>query len=402
MRAFARIFLAFFSLMTAIVPGGAYAEPWQFMPRSWQTVRVSLFSEVAFPLDNWREVAYLAPSRDRPEAFDLRMIDGEKWITLGREEVGMLGLSSDQISDLGRRFQGAAPIVFARYSPENAQLRVNVVKMERGVDGAVRVFIADFTPHHGERWRWMNRHYLTASEELDASRPGRNPFLAFLASPQPEDYSTRYCQDPDFRSSPLCTDPIFYRISWAGAQVAVGHAMRHYKAPIAFIAVPENRFTQRVTRSGGALRKKVKYEIDGYSKPRWYVALPKELQPRGTHAQICVLPGASSCPDPRLVATSGVLVEEWKGGTMPANEDHIYHWEQTKKGWTVLAGWSARLAARRSRRAAIKLARTCGRDARPRRSRIRCPGTRIHRLGRPGWARAHSTVESHETDILPV
>lgn len=342
MRSFARIFLAFFLLVSAIAPGVSYAEPGQFVPREWQTVRVGSLGEVAFPLDNWRELAELKAWDNSPETFDLRMIHGERWITLGREEAGMLGLSPERISDLGRRFQGAPPIVFARYSPENAQLRVNVVKMERGVDGVVRVWISDFTPHHGERWRWSTRRYLTEAEEGNPDMPGRNPFRAFLAPApgggvQPENYSTLYCKSPGFKWNGLCTDPIFYRISWAGAQVAVGHAMRHYKAPIAFIAVPQNRFEQRVTKSGGALRKKVKYEIDGYSKPRWFVATPKELQPRGTHAQICVLPGASSCPDIRLVATSGVLVEEWKGGTMPANEDHLYHWEQTKKSWTVLA-----------------------------------------------------------------
>lgn len=317
LRAVARLVAVILATSSILIPGEAAAAAWaEHAARStvWMPIRASNITTVDVPRDNWTPIAEMDYSGRT--GSDIRMIDGERWITLGRDEAGRLGLSGDQVSDLLLRAPSVGAIVFARYSPENAELRISMVKVERGFDGKIRTYLGDYTPHHGESFK-AYRNYLTADEKHDVYRAGYNPFEPFKGDRR---------------------DPIFHDINWAGAQVAVGHAMRANRAVVAFIAVPQTRFAQSQSCSGGLLRKKCTYTVDGYAKPRWFVALPEKLQPNGTAAQICVVRFADgSCDDIEHVATSGVTVAEWSGGNMPAAEDLLYHWETTKKSWTVLA-----------------------------------------------------------------
>jgi hypothetical protein len=220
------------------------------------------------------------------------------------------------VSKLVMAFPGHAAMVFATYSPENAQLRIRVVKAERQADGRIRSYLGDFTPHHGERWA-AQRHYLSASEAADPVRAGRNPFAVFRPADQ--------------------TDPVFYNIGWSAAQVAVGHAMRLYNAPAGFIAMTDTRWTQVVTRSGNLLRQRVDTTTQAWVRPRWFVALPVDQQPYGVQAAICTLPGSTSCPTVEQLAQSGVSVTQWDGGNMPSPEDLLYSWTDSRSGFTVLA-----------------------------------------------------------------
>jgi hypothetical protein len=43
-----------------------------------------------------------------------------------------------------------------------------------------------------------------------------------------------------------------------------------------------------------------------------------------------------NCPDDKLIAFAGVSFDQWNGGTMPSDPEHIYHWQQTKSGFTVM------------------------------------------------------------------
>ena len=51
----------------------------------------------AVPKDNWRNLGSVV--WDKSGGFDMNMIAGERWITLGRADAGSLGLSSREISD---------------------------------------------------------------------------------------------------------------------------------------------------------------------------------------------------------------------------------------------------------------------------------------------------------------
>jgi len=285
----------------------------QFQPR-WTSWPVSAATTVRYPLDNWSLLGEIAGRGSG--GFDLRMLQGERWITAGREEVGQLGLSSDVVSKLMTAFPGHAAMVFATYSPENAQLRIRVVKAERHADGRIRSFLGDFTPHHGERWA-AQRHYLSVSEATDTTRAGRNPFASF----RPAD----------------STDPVFYNIGWSAAQVAVGHAMRLYNASSAFIALTDTRWNQSVRRSGNVFRQTVETTTEAWVRPIWFVALPLDHQPYGIQTAICVLPGSTACPSLELLAHSGVSVSRWAGGNMPSPEDLLYSWTDSRSGFTVFA-----------------------------------------------------------------
>jgi len=313
-RLLSMLLVAVTATLPVLVPvSEARAAGGQFNPR-WTSWPASSTVSVRYPLDNWTLLGEIAGRGSG--GFDLRMLQGERWITAGREEVGQLGLGSDAVSRLVMAFPGHAAMVFATYSPENAQLRIRVVKAERQADGRIRSYLGDFTPHHGERWT-AQRHYLSPAEAADQLRAGRNPFAVFRPADE--------------------TDPVFHNIGWSAAQVAVGHAMRLYNASAGFIAMTDTRWTQVVTRSGNLLRQRVNTTTQAWVRPRWFVALPVDQQPYGVQAAICTLPGSTSCPTLEQLAHSGVSVSEWDGGNMPSPEDLLYSWTDSRTGFTVLA-----------------------------------------------------------------
>jgi hypothetical protein len=117
--------------------------------------------------------------------------------------------------------------------------------------------------------------------------------------------------------------------------VAVGHAMRHLSAPLALIAVTDMRFDQRQIDDGDLLTTSTTFIVDGYAKPAWWIATPKQLQPNGyTAAAYCVVK-EQPCLS-HHVAEAGISVLHWQGGNLPADEDLLYHWEDTQSGFTVL------------------------------------------------------------------
>lgn len=272
---------------------------------------------VPVPRDNWRPLG--SAVWDRSGGFDLNMIAGERWITLGRADAGSLGLTSRQISDRMNRFPANASYVFAAYSPENGELSVEIHRIEKRPDGAIYIDQADFTPWHGEKWKATGK-YRNATE-VSWGSAGYNPFENFKGT--------------------ATTDPVFHNVSWSGAQVVIGHAMRHYGAMFGFIAVSQSRTTQSQSTSGNFFKKTVTTTVKGWVKPEWYVATPVELQQENAQiASICVAATqaateTNSCDDPAHVAISGVAVSPWKGGNMPMDEEMVYQWVHKQSSWTI-------------------------------------------------------------------
>lgn len=293
----------------------AHAREAAFAPR-WQSVAVSSMTTVTYPRDNFAELGRVS-ARHRSGTFDIQLLRGERWITLAREEAGALGLRAENISNVMRLPRITSTTVFATYSPADNELRVRVSRMEKRGDGTVRSYLADFTPHHGERWA-AARLYLTPAEAADAHRPGNNPFARFRGS---------------------LTDPVFRNISWPAAQVAIGHAMRLYDAHAAIIAVPETRIDTRTEESGNLFRRRVETTTSAYVRPQWFIALPENAQPYGYIAAICVgsAAEATSCDAPAHVARSGISVARWDGGNLPASEELMGQWSESRSGWSVLS-----------------------------------------------------------------
>lgn len=269
------------------------------------------------PRDNWKNLGQAV--WDKSGGFDMNMIHGERWITLARADAGGLGLSSREISDRMERFPANSTYVFAAYSPENAELRVEIHRIEKRPDGRIYIDQADFTPWHGEKWKAAGK-YRTAAEE-SYGLAGYNPFENFKGT--------------------SVTDNVFHNVGWSGAQVVIGHAMRHYGAMAGFIAASKARTTQDVKTKGGAFKKTVTVTVKGWVKPDWYVATPVEMQQEGAMtAAICVTSSATpaettSCDDAAHVAISGVSITQWKGGNMPMDEEMVYQWTQKKSSFTI-------------------------------------------------------------------
>lgn len=265
------------------------------------------------------------PDRTDPSqaAFSWKMIEGERWITNGREELGQLGVPSNQISTRINAMPKTAAYVFANYSPENAELIIEVQKVEKSPNGQLIVSRADYTPHHGEFNRWK-RDYLSPMEYADNTMLGNNPFQKFRGANN---------------------DPVFHNISWEAAGVAIGHAMRYADAHIAYIASDRSRIATHQKKSGGLFKKTITTYVDGYVKPQWFIATPMEVQPEGGVASICVKSvgatgsygNTSSCDSKYHLATSGVSIQSWSGGNMPELEQNVYSFVNKKSSFTVMA-----------------------------------------------------------------
>lgn len=338
------ILLICFTSMSLIVPGTAAAGTsiWiagaSGVNSSWAThaakssTWVSMANNrgygqsVLWPKDNYTKIGEMTWARDATNpneaAMNWKMIEGERWITNGREDIGKAGISSAQMSSRIDAFPKTAAFVFAAYSPESAELVIEMQKIEKTPLGQIVVYRGDFTPHHGEFWRWK-RDFLTPVEASDITRVGYNPFQNFRGA---------------------ITDPVFHNCDWKCANVAIGFAMRYSQAHVAWVASDKTRFTQSTKKSGGFIKKKVTTYIDAYAKPQWFVATAVELQPEGGMHSICVVNTGvatngttSTCDRTEHMATSGISMVEWTGGNMPDTEEKVYSYVHSKSSFTVIA-----------------------------------------------------------------
>lgn len=273
------------------------------------------------------------PNDPNQSRMNWKMIEGERWITNAREELGMRGVRSDEISNRIGAMPKTAAYVFAMYAPDTAELVIEVHKVEKTTDGKLVVYRGDYTPHHGEFNRWK-RDYMTPSEAADPTAVGKNPFAPFCANNNCSNYGTRNK-----------ADKVFHNISWEAVGVAVGAAMKASDAHVGYIASTKTDFTQQVKKSGGAFKKKVKVTIQGFITPQWFVATPLEVQPEGGMSSICVTnTGAtntrgttSTCDSKYHVVSSGVSIMAWAGGNMPQTRELGYNYVYKKSSFTVLA-----------------------------------------------------------------
>ena len=117
-------------------------------------------TSISVPQDNFTLVGQetFAPNATGGVGVSKQMLSGDKWITLGKETVGTLGITSQQISSAMHRFPKNTMYVFAQYSPENASGRISIQKVENTPNGIVTVYQADFTPWNGELWRAQGKY----------------------------------------------------------------------------------------------------------------------------------------------------------------------------------------------------------------------------------------------------
>jgi hypothetical protein len=244
---------------------------------------------------------------------------GDEAILLANRSAAAMGLKAADVASAVSLFPANVPYIFARYNPLDGTLRVDIFKLEKTVENGVRragVYRATFTPSNGDFWK-ASRSYIHPDAYKAGNTPGVNPFARFIGG-----------------------DDYFHGIGMAGAQVAIGHAMRYAGAPLAVLQVAETRTGTETQKSGNAFRKKVTTIVNGFAKPRWFIAQPAAVMQRST-----TMPMASLCaPDPTRVscavyetATSGVSFEEFDGGMLSNAEEKWELDRQTKSGWGFLA-----------------------------------------------------------------
>ncbi|HEX7156690.1 MAG TPA: hypothetical protein VF229_05710 [Burkholderiaceae bacterium] len=301
---------------------GEFLAPWQQLPAG------SGGRVIEAPRDEFQPLAEAPWAPDG--RLDWSLLHAAPWIRAGRPEVGALGdVEAAQLSGLARGADGPLHFVFGRWNAESGEMAIDVIRVQRGVDTSGRPVVqalrAPFTAHHGNRWA-AARAYLTASEQLDETLAGRNPFAAFAPADR--------------------TDPVFYGISRAGAEVAVGHAMLHYRAVLGVLAVSSVRPGVTQSRGGNWFRRTLTTTVIGTGEVQWRVATPVEAQPWGAQSAICVVRTACTdaactrrapCPAPELVAWSRAAFDDWGAGSLPQAPQEIYRWSTTQSSWSLLA-----------------------------------------------------------------
>ncbi len=257
---------------------------------------------------------------------DLAPLNDERWVTTTQIEAGMLGLDAQHFASTIRQLRTAQTLLIGRYSPQVAELSVQVLRVERRRDGSIYVSTAPFTPHHGELWRAYGQ-FRTAMERAQRL-PGYNPFEVHRGQTD---------------------DPVFHQVSAAAAQVAMGQAMRQAGALTGWLAVSDHRLVTSSQTSSGLFRRTVRWTIDGLVKPRWMLLTPLAMAPLGAvSALTCASPAhvvsqskagllMTDCDDPAHRVASGVWATQWSGGNLPSDEQTIMHAEGSQSGLTLLA-----------------------------------------------------------------
>lgn len=272
---------------------------------------------VAYPKLQWEKISDVAlTTSPGPNAMPL---GGSESVALANRTALALGVSASDVVNANTMFPANVPYVFGRFNPLNGTLRIDVFKLEKGTVGTdvkAGLYHATFTPAHGDHWK-ASRSYIAPDAYKAGVTPGVNPFASF-AKPG---------------------EDIFQNISFGGAQVAVGHAMRMAGAPLGMLSVADSRVSTKTKKGGGLFTKKIETWVLGHTKSKWFIAQPTEVLSRSTtlgSASFCAQdPTLESCPMYQT-AVSGVSFEEFEGGTLNAQEDEFTLDYQKKSGLSFL------------------------------------------------------------------
>ena len=220
--------------------------------------------------------------------------------TAARQLKQSEGLQAGQVARSAELLPANVPLVLARYAPLSAVLVVDLYKVER-YGARTGVYHASFTPAHGAYWAAARTYLDASSKALGISTTyGPNPFAAF-----------------DAVGGGSTT---FQGISLAGAEVAIGHAMRLAGAPIGILIVANAQVTYAVSQPDVLYAPTVQAtaaELD----PVWYIAAPATNLPLGATASICAI-NTTVCPQGQ-VAYAQAVFDQWQGGSLPTTPNPL-------------------------------------------------------------------------------
>lgn len=241
----------------------------------------------------------------------------ETELTANRSALA-LGLDSKSVTAALQTMPSNTPMVVGRYDPNSLQFKVEIMKVEKYVENGVEkagLFVASFTPEHGDIWA-SSRYYLSPADRASGTVVGKNPFVGYDKG-----------------------DSVFHDISFVGAQVAMGHAMRLVGAPNGLFMTTESRIDMRTETSGNLFTKKTTYIYDGKVKPVWFIVQPTEFLRGGeqtTMPAICANNLSDTTCPLYATATAGVNFERFTGGMLDETEETYELKRQSQRGFTFL------------------------------------------------------------------
>lgn len=323
--------LSFSTVVTSVVPfSAAQAAPGAFNAQ-WRDV-CGIYDcsfSVSAPQDAWVEmegVSDLAGLKGLTGDAALKQFAGDSWMSAGDAGAGILRANNAQAAfALGSVPQSKdMPVwVVAKYFFQEKQLRIHAIKSVRGVDGVMRLYQTHYTPHHGTyhvaRASFVNRQVAATS----ASPRGVDPFSSFNSGDR--------------------TDPVFYNIGAAAAEVAVGLAMEHFQAShgVWIDALARvSQWTHVVKRWYG---KKTYINTAGYVRPSFSLISPVGMglvRGSGTMSNFAVTcpAGDGQCGTHDELAFSGITKQKISEDLVDEIEEQIYgtHTEMKRSYGTLM------------------------------------------------------------------
>ena len=221
------------------------------------------------------------------------------------------------------------PVVFAKYDPATYTGVINVQRIQKMDNGDLLVVQKRFDPRDGGpdvcmkdqsilggclSPKWGTALYPFQRPDLYgfANKFGYNPFQEFEDPQHPDQWTN-------------ITAEAFYAV--------VAALVIQQKARAGWIANMITREELRKKKSGNAFRKKVKYTINAYTKPRWTLVTPPNVPiPNAAHYGF-----RTSRGDNFTLGYSAFVRHQGKHATLPQQEILSYTYSKTYKAWTGLA-----------------------------------------------------------------
>lgn len=269
------------------------------------------------------------------------MLQGD--IRYTRNDLGALiaQIPPSQLADSLYATYASKPQIYARYHPESATGRIDVVTLRRLPSGGVELQIRPWAPKDGSKWA---RNRYGDGTPVPGNFRGANPFWAFYADrscvgvnytgSKTDNWHEPWDRFPN--SNPVCDE--WRNLNPSAFFAAVGMAMKFYRSDNAMVGVAETRINQGTREDGNLFVKKTTTYLDAYVKPHWYMGTAYGRGGASLSAAYCVIASDANNPCPRdLVVDAGANFVDWNKGDLSTAEYNAYHHEESKSGLSFIS-----------------------------------------------------------------
>ena len=305
-----------------------------------QLIRWLTLSSVLF-CSLWMPVTHAGAMSEQDIKQALYMLQGD--IRYTRNDIGAIiaNIPPSKLADSLYLTFAKRPQIYARYHPDSATGRIDVVTLRKLPNGGVEMQIRPWAPKDGSKWA---RNRFADGKPVPGNFNGLNPFRAFYAASgcAKVDYTgskAENWQEPwdRFTNSNTGCDE-WRQVSPSAFFSAVGMAMKYHRTDESLVAVAETRVQQGTKTSGNIFKKTTTTYVDAYVKPHWYRGAPIGQGGTTMNTAYCVVASDASHPCPReMVVDGGVNFVDWNKGDMDTSEYHAFHHEESKSGLSFIS-----------------------------------------------------------------